>query len=242
MAKSLFQKILNRFMKQPASDFPTLEPGDNDPLALGTEYNESLLKELYNQTKGARTLLTLTPICQYQIDKKWPEPPFVNVNLHGSVATEKNNWLGFIPNDDPLGINLEKIIQSQGNVNVHASIHKDRGQYWIQFYISDKYKVDPNTYIKTYISHDKNQAKLVKDISCETNKDYIRVDMKKTPDNKQYLFTYNGKIIGTASCKKIDDCIDGASISDTLLSIKKFRFDDDSDNKHYSTLIIFKEI
>lgn len=241
MLKDLVQKLSIGLLHKPIFDFPTLEDGDIDPVVLGTGYSQPLLRSLYKKIKDSRTLLTLTPINQHQIKNKWPEPPFVNVNLYGSASTEKENWLGYIP-IDPIGINFETILEEKGNVNVHASIHRDYGrEYYIKLYISDKYNLDKSKYVDAYISHDKSQIKFLEELSCESGNDYVKVNMKKSSDKKHYSFTYRGTIIGTATCKKIDELIGDSVISDKLLAIKKFRFDDGSDNKHYSRLIMIKE-
>jgi len=44
---------------------------------------------------GAREF-SITPPHQYQIQNRWPEPPFANVNIYGSLITSRANWLGYI--------------------------------------------------------------------------------------------------------------------------------------------------
>ena len=231
----------NSVSKEPSSRKANilLDYGDCDPVIFGTEYSQSLLKILYQQTDGKKTILTLTPICQYQIEREWPQPPFVNINLQGSSATERNNWLGYIPIDNPMDIDYEKLIKKYGNVDVNATIQKKGREYYIQLHISDEYKPDTNKIIKTYISHNQKQIQIMEKISCETGKDYVKVNIKKIQDNNQYVFTYGKIIVGTASIKKIDNCLKDNEISELFLHITKFRFDDDSDNKHYSPLFIF---
>lgn len=240
MLKDLIQKASSKLFNKAIFEFPTLEEGNIDPLVLGTNYSQPLLKSLYRQIRDSKTLLTLTPINQYQLKNKWPEPPFVNINLYGSTSTEKDNWLGYIPFDSSCEINFEKILKDQGNVNVHASIHKNHGECWIKLYINDKYKMTKNDYVQMYISHDSRQIKILEKTACELGNDYIKVDIKKEPNKNQYVFIYNKEIIGTASCKKVESQTDKILDKENYLSIKKFRFIDGTDNKHYSKLTIFK--
>ena len=239
-------KIKKWWDNLPSSSQPknaiTLEPGTYDPKIFGADYSQSLLKALFQSSKGGDILLTLTPICDYQIKNKWPEPPFVNVNLFGSIATEKNNWLGYIPIDDPTEVDFAQIIQKYGNVNVHAKIQKSGHDFYISLQVSKKYRYDESKIIKTYVSYDSKQIAKMEKLSCESGRDYIKVTMQKTADNQYYAFVYKNKILGTASSKKIDNKISGIPKYRMYLSIKKFRFDDDSDNKHYSALLILPEL
>lgn len=232
MPKSLIRKVVELFKP----NFPTLDEGDIDPLVLGTQYSQSLLRTLYRRTGGKKTILTLTPICEYQIKKKWPTPPFVNINLPNSHVTERSNWLGFIPIDGPLDIDFEEIIKQKGNVNIYASIHRTKNEYWIQLFVNDKYKYSKDRLVKTFISHDKNQIKLLTDISYEIGRDHIKVSLEKSLG--KYICKYNGRAVGTASCSKIENCIGDNIINTSFLSIKKFRFDDEPKEKHYSPLTI----
>lgn len=233
-----FKKLKGLFSSK--RSFFDLEDGEEDPVCLGTNYSQSILRQLYRQTKGEKIQLTLTPICSYQIQNKWPEPPFVNVNLPGSKATESYNWLGYIPLEDPTEIDFARLIEEHGNLNVRSSICKNGSEYYIKFFISKKYK--PTNVKKTYISHTEDQIDLIKKIACESGKDYIVVSKKAK--NKEYLFKYGNLILGTASCKKIDSVIGNKPVKSMSLSIKKFRFMEDrenseyEDNYHYSTLFI----
>lgn len=57
---------------------------------------QTALKTLYKKYGNKHLQFSLTPICQYQVNAGWPERPFLNVNLRGSMSTDKDNWLGFI--------------------------------------------------------------------------------------------------------------------------------------------------
>lgn len=238
MILSTVKKWCSDNLRLTSRNYPTLDRGDVDPKIFGTDYSQSLLKQIYSQTKGKETLLTLTPICDYQIKNKWPEPPFVNVNLPGSRATEKANWLGYIPMDDPLGIDFEDILKKMGNVNVVSNIHKNGSEYWIEMHISGEYKRDEKKALRTYISHDEKEIGILEKIAHNSGDNYIKVDMKKSRDEK-YEFYYNRRKIGTASIKKIDNCIGENTIEKLFLKITHFRFTED--NEHFSSLIIFIE-
>lgn len=226
--------------KKPRRHATVLEEGKVDPLCLGTQYSQNLLMELYDDSHGKKILLSLTPICQYQILNKWPEPPFVNVNLHGSLATERNNWLGYISIEDPTDIDFNKLMDDYGQIDVVAKIRKTGREYYIQFFISEEYI--PTKIKKTYISHTKDQIEFLSKLAGECGKDYVPISVKK--EAKKYTFLYDNAVIGTASCKKIDSIIGANALDKVSLFIKKFRFVGDKDvgeyenNYNYSTIYI----
>ena len=241
MRKNTFYDKLKKWLSTSSTmtnDFPTLDGGDVDPIVFGTEYSQPLLKSLYSKTRGQKTLLTLTPICPYQIEKKWPEPPFVNINTYGTVSTEKNNWLGYIPMVEPWDINFEKILGKLGNVNIQSTIKKRSGDYYIQLHLSQKYSTPKDNVIKTYISHDRKQIEMMVKISCDSGKDYIQVSLRKSSKSNNVEFVYNRKVIGTASVKKIAKCLNGKTKFDAFVRIVKFRFEDAGDDMHYSPLYL----
>lgn len=220
------------------SQYPTLDAGNTTIEVCGTMRSQTLMEKIYQKYHTKRIRLTLTPICDYQIQKKWPEPPFVNVNLFGSQSTELTNWIGYVEIKDPYDIDLESIVSEVGNVNVYASVHQ-RDDYCItKLHLSNKYKYNDGRFVETYISHDKQQIVDITNIACETGGNYIQVGIKKNPDQKHYDFLYNKKTIGGATVKKIDSCLKGKEIHKAFVKITKFRFDDELDNKHYSKLVI----
>lgn len=60
------------------------------------EGKQATAKKLYKKYGNKHLQFSLTPICDYQKDKEWPERPFLNVNVRGSIETTKENWLGYI--------------------------------------------------------------------------------------------------------------------------------------------------
>lgn len=220
------------------SPFITLEDGNINVEVWSTTNSRRLMGELYKKYHTEKITLTLTPACKYQMEQKWPEPPFVNVNLFNSQETEQDNWIGYIEFQEPDNIDFEGIIKKHGNVNVWASIHRKDGRYIALLHLSDKYKPAKEKVVETYSSHDESQIKILTDLSVETGKNYIEVDIEQSKDQKHYNFIYNGHIIGSATTQKIDKCLAGQKIDKAYLRIAKFRFQDEWDNKHYSPLVI----
>lgn len=62
---------------------------------------QTALKRLYKQYGKKHLQFSLTPPSNYQIERKWPEQPFLNVNVRGSIQTTKENWLGYIHPFEP---------------------------------------------------------------------------------------------------------------------------------------------
>lgn len=228
-------KIARRCSRSP---FPTLEDGNVTIEVWGTMGSEKLIEWLYRENHTERIQLTLTPICNYQIKQKWPEPPFVNVNLFNSKATEKNNWIGYIGYQYPEDINLEEMVREQGNLNVWASLHHRDGRPFVKLHLNSKYQPSEKDLIRTYISHDKKQLAFLEKLSVNTGKDYIQTDVEIDAEQKHYIFSYNGTTVGSATLQKIDKNLAGQGIGKAFLRIAQFRFNENSDNKHYSTLVI----
>ena len=223
------------------NSYPTLDSGSVVLDVYGTINSRLLMGRIQKKYHNQKIKLTLTPICKYQIENKWPNPPFVNVNLLGSDSTTESNWIGYIDCNDPEGIDLEGIIDSRGNVNVWASLHRENGDYSTKLHLSSKYKYNSKKILKTYVSHTSEQIKILTTIACETGEDYIQVNMKELPDQKNYAFIYDGMEVGSATINKIDSCLNKQKIHKAFIRIVKFRFDDEDENKHYSPLIIQME-
>lgn len=110
----------------------------------GTEYTQDRLAELYNPEEKSQWL-GITPVCQYQIEKGWPNAEkFVNVNLPGSIETEKDNWLGYIgawEDDDRQTYvvdNLLKILPYKRPLVQGKIIKESDGEYRIIIFVSRK--------------------------------------------------------------------------------------------------------
>lgn len=81
-------------------------------IATGKNLTLAVYGEHYAQDKSQLSLLwakfsrqekfSLTIQSQYQLEHRWPEPPFANVNLYGSTKTTKFNWFGYISPLPPL--------------------------------------------------------------------------------------------------------------------------------------------
>lgn len=218
------------------TDYPTLDYGEIDAEIHGNLYDhcQSMLKTIYKNAKGKDVVLTLTPPCQYQIEKGWPELPFVNVNLYGSKATEKDNWLGYIPIDFS-DIDFGQIIKDNGNVNVHAHIEKNES-YEIILNVDSKY-----TMLTSNISHDQKQVDYLTQLASEIDGYYIDTTAKRLKDKPKFVFIHDKKIIAEVSAKKIDDWLDGYKMIDNVrVKIDHFRYD--YENHHYSKANFVKKI
>lgn len=219
-----------------SSSYPTLENGIVDIDVLSTIDSRRLMGKIYQKHHTDKITLTLTPISDYQIKNQWPEPPFVNVNLFNSEKTSKDNWVGYIEMGGPDDVPLDEMVSKHGNVNVWASVHQKQGEYCTTLHLSNKYKYDEKKTVSSYISHNNIQIKYLTKLACDTGRDYIPVDILKDSDGKNYNFVYNKTVVGSASIKKIDGCLNGKELHRAFVRIAKFRFDDD--NKHYSSIIL----
>lgn len=110
----------------------------------GTEYAQNKLKKLYKKDEKTQWF-GITPKCQYQIDHDWPYVEnFVNVNLPGSIETEKDNWLGYIgawENDENQTLVVEKlniILKSKRPLLNGKIVKESNGEYRIIFFVSRK--------------------------------------------------------------------------------------------------------
>ena len=213
-----------------------MEFGDCDSEVNGNRYEhcQTMLRKIYRDTKGNRTIFTLTPPIPYQKQQGWPNPPFVNINLHGSQSTTRENWLGYIPITYS-DIDYLAIVMDNGPVDVYGEVKKEKGRdglYYVCLNVS-------NTYCKYcgYVQHDKEQLASLKKIAKEN--DYKSIDVKAIKQNgsNEYSFLYKGKVVATASADKIDSWLDGSEILSSRLRTSYFRYDD---AKPFSELEISK--
>ena len=217
---------------------PLLDFGPVDAEVHGNMYPycQSLLREIYRQTTGKDTIFTLTPICQYQIDKGWPEPPFVNINMYGSEATERENWLGYIPINYS-DIEYRQLINDNGNIDVHGCVKRDGKDFVIILKASEEYS---SLFLR--VQHDEGQIEYLTNLA-RSNPDtyYIQTIVSKDSDGLHYKFSYQDEIIAQVSSRKIKLWLNGDSLVDRAeISISHFR--EDYDNQHYSRARMDKHI
>lgn len=215
----------------------TLNFGDYDPEIHGNMYDycQNLLRKLHTKTGAKDTLLTLTPICEYQINQEWPEPPFVNINTYGSKSTQKENWLGYIPIDFS-EIDFEQLIEDNGILNVHSHIKRTQGSYGIFLNVSDEYKM-----LEIYAQMDHKQIQAATYLAHKTSAYYLIVDPVLTPDGKHYDFLLKGHCIANVSSKKINAWLGDSEITKARLRIHKFR-QTEYDPGHYTSVTLTKRI
>lgn len=108
----------------------------------GTEYAQDKLKSIYDPDEKAQWF-SITPVCQYQIDNEWPDvEKFVNVNILGSIETEKDNWLGYIgaweddENQTFVVDHLLKILKDKRPLLKGKLVKETSGEYRIIFFVS----------------------------------------------------------------------------------------------------------
>lgn len=113
------------------------------------EGKQTAAKKLYKQYGNKHLQFSLTPICDYQKDKDYPERPFLNVNTRGSLETTKENWLGYIHPfvyDEMTDVRIErnkyiKKIIELGETNpiiISGKIIKEDGGYSMLLFASRK--------------------------------------------------------------------------------------------------------
>ena len=114
------------------------------------EGKQSAAKKLYKKYGDKHLRFSLTPICKYQEDKDWPERPFLNVNVLGSLETTKDNWLGYIhpyePEEkDKVRLERQKYIEKLiklGEINplvISGKVIKEGSEYSLLLFASRKY-------------------------------------------------------------------------------------------------------
>ena len=108
----------------------------------GTEYSQEKLKKLYDPSEKSQWF-SITPQSAYQIEHNWPDvKKFVNVNIIGSIETNKDNWLGYIGawEDDEkqtLVVNgLLKLLNTTRPLLQGKIIKETDGEYRIIFFVS----------------------------------------------------------------------------------------------------------
>ena len=217
---------------------PLLDFGAVDAEVHGNMYPycQSLLREIYRQTKGKDTIFTLTPICQYQIDKGWPEPPFVNINTYGSKTTERANWLGYIPIHYS-DIEYAQLIKDNGNIDVHGRVKRSGKDYTIILNASEEYAS-----LTVNVQHKDDQISYLTKLA-RANEDvyYIQAIMSKDADGLHYSFKYKNRIIAQVSSRKVNLWLNGDKYVDRVeISISHFR--ENYDNQHYSKARLDKHI
>lgn len=127
--------------------------------ASGFNWCQAPLEEIFWTSRGKTVKFQITPPCKYQKQQGWPEEPFVNVNLLGSKATTRANWLGYIGGWEDnkertkiVGQMLE--ILEHGQVIVSGKVFKedaasDDGKYKVLIYLSRKSLSEANEKAKT---------------------------------------------------------------------------------------------
>ena len=75
---------------------------------------QTALKKLYSKYGSKVMDFSLAPQSDFQAEREWPEPPFLNVLPVGQFVQTKDNWLGYIHPFDP---------------PVEDEVHKDRQKY-----------------------------------------------------------------------------------------------------------------
>lgn len=66
------------------------------PISVHVQGESWGLKNVGKLELNKPTKFSLTPPVDYQIAKGWPEGDFYNVNLHPSLKTTSDNWLGYV--------------------------------------------------------------------------------------------------------------------------------------------------
>lgn len=111
---------------------------------------QTTARKLYQQYGEKHLQFSLTPICSYQEQMRWPEKPFLNVNVRGSLETTKDNWLGYIHpfedgelTDKQIERNkyLKKLIKigESTPLIITGKIIKEGGDYSMLLFASRKY-------------------------------------------------------------------------------------------------------
>lgn len=72
---------------------------------------------------------SLTPRCDYQIQKGWPEGEFYNVNTYPSVETTSNNWIGYVAySGKPSASKIAELIDAGKQVSVWGFFEFEDGE------------------------------------------------------------------------------------------------------------------
>lgn len=216
---------------------PVLEYGNCNAEIHGNKYDncQKLLKSIYNLNPNNKILFTLTPICSYQLDQGWPEPPFVNINTYGSISTEKENWLGYIPIDFS-EIDFEQLVNDNGNIDVYGKIKKSSEGYDITLNVSEKYKT-----LEINVGHNDRQVAYLTNLAQRIPDYYIVVDIRKSDNGKNYDLIFHKQVVATTSSKKIDDWLNGDEyVPYVKMRIQHFRYD--YSNQHYSKITLVRII
>lgn len=125
----------------------------------GFSWCQAPLEEIYWRSRSKTVKFQITPPCKYQKHQGWPEEPFINVNLLGSKATTRANWLGYIggwEDNKERGKIVEQILEilEHGYVVVSGKVFKedaanDDGKFKALIYLSRKSLSEANEKAKT---------------------------------------------------------------------------------------------
>lgn len=194
------------------------------------------LKALYQKNKGKKILFSATPICDYQVEHGWPEPPFVNINTHGSSETTKDNWLGYVPGDS-YNIDLVQIVEDNGAIDLWGRVERSNGYYDIVLEFDEKYATQT-----TYMSHDHKQMDYLREVAKACEDPWLQIDWEKTGGSKaRYEFYHNGRKIGDASKTKIEKLLSGYELSKVEMQLTYLR-DEGEEPKHFTKIKLYKKI
>ena len=116
--------------------------------AEGFQWAQNNLKKIYDKAEKSQKISVTLP-CVYQIERGWPESPFVNINFLHSTETQKDNWLGYIggwednEKQAPVVKSLLKILRHNNVVMTGIVIREkkgdpDAGKYKILLFVSRK--------------------------------------------------------------------------------------------------------
>ncbi len=126
-----------------------IEWGRNVCIAVnGFGYAQDKLEELYWDSRGKSIKFQVTPPCEFQKFRGWPDEPFVNVNYLGNRETTQANWLGYIgefSNNKKRQLVVESLLDilKHGDVTAMGKMMRedpvnDTGDYKILLYFSRK--------------------------------------------------------------------------------------------------------
>lgn len=215
--------------------------GDTDIEVYGDQYRNRAIRTLYSQKGSGKFLVSLTPISQYQIDKGWPNPPFINVNTHGSEETTTDNWLGYIPFGYGNKIDFARLLAKYDSIDAVARIDK-RGQSFelVLMVLAENHEI---SVMKINIVHDDDHCnRLDKIISRGIDK--INVDLSKEPVAKgknKGKFIYRAELrgypVGRVSVVKSGELSKYLLGSKARATISLRHYDE---HRHYSVMTVSK--
>lgn len=127
------------------NDFPIVHIENGSKVIFspeGTQYSQEKLKKIYKPDEKVQWF-SITPVSPYQIEAGWPDvEKFVNVNLLGSIETDKSNWLGYIgawEDDEKQTYVVDHLINILKNKRPLLSgkiVREMDGEYRIIFFVS----------------------------------------------------------------------------------------------------------